>query len=312
VRGSSELTGSGRPPHIIALHVVVLHDYSSSPCCQARTHLGLAASQVPPRPSLPRYCRARPRRPSCESVPSRHASPPPAHVRTARVRGPYRAAALASEIAMHFTAHSGRSPPLESCSCTHTPTPPASVPRLLPRARACLHPCHSTSALCLGVARPAPTVAAAFQLSVRFALRAVHPRALALAQLLGPPATRARTEPPPLHPAMPARVLAPCSSPAPAPPARLPRARSCGRLLRRPCAWAARPLARARPAWPGAARAEPRLRLPLAPPCGLAARAPPETKRLASACYSLCCLVGGEEGEKQEGIEMEKRKGKWN
>jgi hypothetical protein len=33
----------------------------------------------------------------------------------------------------------GRSPPLESCSCTHTPTPPASVPRLLRPPNACTH-----------------------------------------------------------------------------------------------------------------------------------------------------------------------------
>jgi hypothetical protein len=41
---------------------------------------GLTASQVPPRPSLPRYCRAWPCCPPCGSVPSRHASPPSAHV----------------------------------------------------------------------------------------------------------------------------------------------------------------------------------------------------------------------------------------
>jgi hypothetical protein len=87
------------PPHIIALHVDTLHGYSSSSCCRARTRLGLAASQIPPRPFLPRYCCAQPRCPSCESVPSCHASPPPAHVRTARVLGPYRAAALTSETA---------------------------------------------------------------------------------------------------------------------------------------------------------------------------------------------------------------------
>jgi hypothetical protein len=95
------------PPHIIALHVVALHDYSSSSCCQARTHLGLAASQVPPRPSLPRYCRARPGRPSCGSVPIRHVSFPPAHARTARVLGPHRTAAHVSETALHVTARSG-------------------------------------------------------------------------------------------------------------------------------------------------------------------------------------------------------------
>jgi hypothetical protein len=95
------------PPHIIALHVVALHGYSSSSCCRARTRLGLAASQVPLRPSSPRYCLARPRRPPCGSVPSHHASPPPAHAQTARVLGPHRAATHASKPALHVTARSG-------------------------------------------------------------------------------------------------------------------------------------------------------------------------------------------------------------
>jgi hypothetical protein len=93
--------------HAATLHVVARHGYSSSSCCRARTRLGLAASQVLPRLSLPRYCRARPRRPSCGSVPIRHASLPPAHARTARVLGPHRAAAHASETAPHVTARSG-------------------------------------------------------------------------------------------------------------------------------------------------------------------------------------------------------------
>jgi hypothetical protein len=76
----------------VALHVVALHSPSY---CRTRARLGLAASQVPPRPSLPSYRRARPRCPPCESVPSRHASPPSAHARTARVLGPYRTAAHA-------------------------------------------------------------------------------------------------------------------------------------------------------------------------------------------------------------------------
>jgi hypothetical protein len=93
--------------HAATLHDVARHGYSSSSCCRARTRLGLAASQVLPRLSLPRYCRARPRRPSCGSVPIRHASLPPAHARTARVLGPHRAAAHASETAPHVTARSG-------------------------------------------------------------------------------------------------------------------------------------------------------------------------------------------------------------
>jgi hypothetical protein len=97
------------PPYIIAPHVVALHGYSSSSSCRARTHLGPAASQVPPRPPLPRYHRARPRCPSCESVLSRHTSPPSVHARTARVLGPHCAATHASGSAL---LASGRLPPL--------------------------------------------------------------------------------------------------------------------------------------------------------------------------------------------------------
>jgi hypothetical protein len=121
-------------PHIIALHVVTLHGYSSSSYCRARTCLGLAASQVSPRPSLRSYHRARPRCPPCGSASSRHASALSAHARTARVLGPYHAAAHAFESALRATTLSpGRSPPLGSCSCAHTPTPPASAPCLLQR-----------------------------------------------------------------------------------------------------------------------------------------------------------------------------------
>jgi hypothetical protein len=63
-------------PHIIALHAVALHDYSSSSCCRARTRLGLAASQVSPRPSLPSYRRAWLRCPPCGSALSRRATAP--------------------------------------------------------------------------------------------------------------------------------------------------------------------------------------------------------------------------------------------
>jgi hypothetical protein len=45
------------PPRIIALHVVALHDYSSSSYCRARTRLGLATSHLhmsKPRASLTR------------------------------------------------------------------------------------------------------------------------------------------------------------------------------------------------------------------------------------------------------------------
>jgi hypothetical protein len=64
-------------------------------------------SQIPPRSSLPRYCRARPHCPLCGSVPSRHASPPSAHTRTARVLGPHRAAVHTSETALRATVRSG-------------------------------------------------------------------------------------------------------------------------------------------------------------------------------------------------------------
>jgi hypothetical protein len=70
--------------HVVALHVVALHGYSFSSCCRTRTRLGLAASQVPPRPPSPSYRRARPCCPPCGSAPSRHALAPSAHARIAR------------------------------------------------------------------------------------------------------------------------------------------------------------------------------------------------------------------------------------
>jgi hypothetical protein len=152
VRGSSELVASVAAPHIIALH-----GYSSSSYCRARTRLGLATSQVSPRPSLPSYRRARSRCPPCGSASSRHTSALSTHARTARVLGPHRAATHASESALRATALStGRSPPLGSCSCAHTPTPPASAPCLLqclflPSSRT--HPVPVPAHACSRVAR---------------------------------------------------------------------------------------------------------------------------------------------------------------
>jgi hypothetical protein len=128
------------PPHIIALHVIALHGYSSSSCCRARIRLGLAVSQIPPRSSLPRYCRARPRCPSCGSVPSRHASPPFAHTRTARVLGPHRAAAHASESALRAIACSG--PPK---TCTHYQLPRVTARTLARPARRRPRSCRSST-----------------------------------------------------------------------------------------------------------------------------------------------------------------------
>jgi hypothetical protein len=62
----------------------------------------------------------------------------PAHARTARVLGPYRAAAHASESALLAP---GRLPPLGPRSCAHTPTPPTSAaPSPAPCVRAPTEP----------------------------------------------------------------------------------------------------------------------------------------------------------------------------
>jgi hypothetical protein len=86
--------------HAVALHVVALHSPSY---CWTRARLGLAASQVPPRPSLPRYCRARPRCPLCESVPSRHTSPS-IRARPNRAR-PWPASRCCSRVRIHPARH---------------------------------------------------------------------------------------------------------------------------------------------------------------------------------------------------------------
>jgi hypothetical protein len=139
----------------VVLHAVALHSPSY---CRTRARLGLAASQVAPRPSLPRYCRARPRCHPCGSIPSRYASPPSAHARTARVLGPHRTAAHASETALRATARSGpftstrvlllRSHAYAACICAvlAPALPYHSCASMLQRplfsaAHALLHPC---------------------------------------------------------------------------------------------------------------------------------------------------------------------------
>jgi hypothetical protein len=116
--------------HIAQLLVIVMHSSSSFSCCWSRACFGLATSQVPPWPSSPSYRRARPCCPPCGSAPSRHTSAPSAHARNARVLGPHRAAAHASESALLAP---GRLPPLGSRPCARAPTLPACAPCLLQR-----------------------------------------------------------------------------------------------------------------------------------------------------------------------------------
>jgi hypothetical protein len=111
------------PPRVTSLHtvvlhaaqllVVVMHSSSSFSCCRSRTCFGLAASQVPPRPSSPSYHCARPRCPPCGSAPSRHASAPSTHARTAH-------ASLARDTSRLYH-------PCQITlrgACLHAPTPP--------------------------------------------------------------------------------------------------------------------------------------------------------------------------------------------
>jgi hypothetical protein len=140
VRGSSELTASGRHLHTSSL-------CTSSPCMVillppvAEPAL---ASALPRRRSL----RGRP----CQGTAvrdlvalrvglSRSATP---HFRP-RMPEPRaflaRIALLLTRLKPPCTSllATGRSPPLEFCSCTHTPTPPASVPCLLRPPNTCTH-----------------------------------------------------------------------------------------------------------------------------------------------------------------------------
>jgi hypothetical protein len=200
-------------------------------------HSGLTASQVPSRLSLPWYCRARPRCPSCGSVPSRHASPPSTHARTARVLGPHRAAAHASESALRATARSGpfasaRVPLLRSHAYTAFPRCCSTVHALFHRARGA-----PPARTCLRA--PAPhTCQSSFCIASSGAHSGRHSHALSfLARLLRPRQHRAPTEPPAVHACLGA--ASPRAS-LPRSPARLawpPLARA----LRRASAWAAPP-----------------------------------------------------------------------
>jgi hypothetical protein len=80
---------------------------SSSSCCRARTRLGLAASQVPPRPSSLSYRRARPHCPPRGSVSSRHASVPSA-LPTPCAATPPRACATPPPDTSHMGPYSSR------------------------------------------------------------------------------------------------------------------------------------------------------------------------------------------------------------
>jgi hypothetical protein len=110
---------------------VALHGYSSSSCCQA-----VLASALPRRKSLrDRPCQGTAVRDLVALRASRsQAATPPLRPRTSEPRASVaRIALLLSRLKPPCTSllAPGRSPPLESCSCIHTPTPPVSVPRLL-------------------------------------------------------------------------------------------------------------------------------------------------------------------------------------
>jgi hypothetical protein len=140
VRGSSELTASGHHLHTSSL-------CTSSPCMiillppVVRPAL---TSALPRRRSLrDRPCQGTAVR---DLVPLRasrsRAATPPLRPRTSEPRASVaRIALLLSRLKPPCTSllAPGRSPPLESCSCTHTPTPPASVPRLLRPPNTCTH-----------------------------------------------------------------------------------------------------------------------------------------------------------------------------
>jgi hypothetical protein len=195
VRGSSELTVSSRPPHIIALHVVALHGYSSSSCCRACTRLGLAASPVPPRPSLPRYCRARPHCPSCESVSSRHASAPSAHLRATSAARYYASTRMLAPLARHRPRTTPVPPPrtpaaspagLGHSACHYSLRAACLRPGLAPAALArVLHAIACSGPLASSASVPQPHAAT----PVLFCSRAATPRASPQRRLVRVPPT---------------------------------------------------------------------------------------------------------------------------
>jgi hypothetical protein len=140
VRGSSELTATGR------------HLHASLPCMSSPCMIIL----LPPI-AEPALASALPRRRSLRDRPSQgtavrdlvalrvglsRSATPHFRPRTSEPRASLaRIALLLSRLKPPCTSllAPGRSPPLESCSCTHTPTPPASVPRLLRPPNTCTH-----------------------------------------------------------------------------------------------------------------------------------------------------------------------------
>jgi hypothetical protein len=134
VRGSSELTASGRHLHTSSLctsssYMVILLPPVAGPAL---------ASALPRRRSLrDRPCQGTAMRDLVALRASRsRAATPHLHPRTPEPR------ASLARIALQLTRLNppcapllvpGRSPPLGSCSCAHTPTPPASAPYLLQR-----------------------------------------------------------------------------------------------------------------------------------------------------------------------------------
>jgi hypothetical protein len=153
--------------------------------------LGLVAPHVSSRPSLPRYCRARPRCPSWESVPSRHASPPSAHARTARVIGPHRATAHVSESALRATAYSGPFASARAAPMFHLHTPLCFAPAAPPAPpRSCfMPPARTAPALAPAMPRSLP----AFALSGSALVSHQLPRACAALAFMSPCFNATRT-----------------------------------------------------------------------------------------------------------------------
>jgi hypothetical protein len=212
---------------------------------------------------------------------------------------------------------SGRSPPLGSCSCAHTPTPPVSAPCLLQRlflpssrAHPAPVPAHAYSHVARALSerkrtpalaqRPGPTsLAAACSRATRVARprSAAHPAA---ACLLWPPLCSTCT-----RCAWAARACATPAEPAPHPAP--PRTRACAR---EPAASARRPLgsrqpplrrAAAAPAAPAPTRCRPaqellRAQPPLAP--ALAHARPRPRARARRLCR---CLLGPVEERERDG-----------
>jgi hypothetical protein len=139
-RGSRELTASGRHLHTSLL-------CTSLPCMVILLPPVVGptlASALPCRRSLrDRPCQGTAVRDLVALRASRsRAATPPLRPRTSEPRASLaRIALLLSRLKPPCTSllAPGRSPPLESCSCTHTPTQPASVPRLLRPPNTCTH-----------------------------------------------------------------------------------------------------------------------------------------------------------------------------